>query len=1412
MATVSLQAIYDEARRLLEGGDAVRAIGMAQHMLAYYPDYLEAYRILGEAYLADRQVESATEAFSRVLRADPENIPAHVGLGIAFERAAKPDAAIAKFETALEIKPDLAELRSQLLRLYTDTYGSENAQLRLSRAGLARLYVKGHMLPQAIQEFRAVVAEQPQRLDTRVALAEALWRDGQAEAAVDVAGQTLREFPEALKPNLIVGYNLLSSGEPGGEPFWNKAHALDPYMGVARTLFETLPDADDTQPSLPEWDEQAWLEQQAQLRRDEQAALAVDPAPALAAIPTAGEAALDDELFGAAWLGDTDRSVGAPEREGPPPVSPADDDFLAALLGAQTPAMPEPAPSEAADLPPAAIAPFSLDDLDSAAAAPREAQPFSLDDLEQTEQPARSLTPFSLDDDDFGLDMTPEALPLQADQAAEQLATALPPAEPGPAAPPPFSLDELDADDEPVPLSLQELGLEETPAPATEPELTPFSLSDLGLTDEEISLLGGASTTADLPPAQPEPTADANMPAELKPFSLDELDLDFGGEAATGGSAGLPQSLQPFSLDDPALASLDEPPQQDEPIALPPLPTDEEAQQQGVYSWSEPSSRLGTNFARPQSEETQPAGEESIFSKLMQRRKSDESAQPEPQSPAPVADHELDMSLFSHDDVPLREDAPEPALPPAGAAALGAAALAAGLAAGQQQEAAQSATSQQAATPESAEATRATGDEEPELVPFSLAELGLSDDEIAALGLGEAGTSSPSPSEAPPSQAPTMAAPAPAPSPPAPADAAPPPATEEPELMPFSLAELGLNDDEFAPLELDESLSDEAVPAEDSSGLGLSFEEIEAFDFGDFDLPAEQPAASQSLAPAPAPEPAAEPFDFSGLDSLSEMDAIADNAADADADTEAFDLRGLDNVGNTADYAEPAAPLPADLDIDDVGAALAEGTLQPFSLADLGLSPEEIAALGLDETPANTPEETPLTSFANNVDLPPSDASQFDDPSLTRLLELGRRQAYVDINDIIAEVTDPVAEADRIEAIGQQLHEAGIQIRDGDEIIDMDEVEYADDEFGADAGEDEDFSSALDVPADRAAASEQSEPELTPFSLAELGLSEDEIAMLGLEEQGATAEAAVELPREIFGEPTAADQPAPTQSDAPAEPELVPFSLEDLGLTPDEIAMLSSEATELGESSAAPSQPQPEHDIAPQAETVSDDLQVSLDSLSSLDEVPPMPALSKAQTSEAAAPARSSALSAEDKSALIEKKDLVSNMLADLRGSAERREPVMPPPAEEPPLETAETFETLVPAIDEPPSPSKPSPVRSDQQKLRAAPADLREGASVLDEYLKQLKAESENDVIRLAVARLGSQVDRRDVTADQYRMLIKRGALLDQVVDDLVDLIGDTSDHEFLRKLHRLLGDAYAKQGRYQQAINEYSWTLTRT
>ena len=84
-------------------------------------------------------------------------------------------------------------------------------------------------------------------------------------------------------------------------------------------------------------------------------------------------------------------------------------------------------------------------------------------------------------------------------------------------------------------------------------------------------------------------------------------------------------------------------------------------------------------------------------------------------------------------------------------------------------------------------------------------------------------------------------------------------------------------------------------------------------------------------------------------------------------------------LGEPAAPEAPAAPAP---EIDNLEDAVAAGQVQPFSLADLGLSEEEIAALGLGEpaapeAPAHDQVELDITSAVDDqIDLhPPLDTT-----------------------------------------------------------------------------------------------------------------------------------------------------------------------------------------------------------------------------------------------------------------------------------------------------------------------------------------------------------------------------------------------------------------------------------------------------
>ena len=86
------------------------------------------------------------------------------------------------------------------------------------------------MLPQAVNEFRKVIKNQPDRYDARVALAETLWNNEQEEEASALSHALIAERPNLIKPHLLLGYMQLASGQQEGEQHWDKAANFDPYM------------------------------------------------------------------------------------------------------------------------------------------------------------------------------------------------------------------------------------------------------------------------------------------------------------------------------------------------------------------------------------------------------------------------------------------------------------------------------------------------------------------------------------------------------------------------------------------------------------------------------------------------------------------------------------------------------------------------------------------------------------------------------------------------------------------------------------------------------------------------------------------------------------------------------------------------------------------------------------------------------------------------------------------------------------------------------------------------------------------------------------------------------------------------------------------------------------------------------
>ncbi len=238
MAELTLREYEERIRAFLDNEQFEEAIAWAQHLLRKFPKYIRGYEYLAQAAMETGQEDEALEIFRRVLSTDPESVVAYTGAALIFRRMNVLHEAIWHMMRAFELQPGTPFIREQLRDMYAEYEGRRPGRLKLNRAALGRAHLRNGQYDMAIRELRAELAEDPDRIDLRVALAEALWRAGRYREAVDEAELVLQELPRSLKANLILGQFYTQEGDTDrAAEYLQVAQRLDPENRVARELF-----------------------------------------------------------------------------------------------------------------------------------------------------------------------------------------------------------------------------------------------------------------------------------------------------------------------------------------------------------------------------------------------------------------------------------------------------------------------------------------------------------------------------------------------------------------------------------------------------------------------------------------------------------------------------------------------------------------------------------------------------------------------------------------------------------------------------------------------------------------------------------------------------------------------------------------------------------------------------------------------------------------------------------------------------------------------------------------------------------------------------------------------------------------------------------------------------------------------
>ncbi|MBL8153942.1 MAG: tetratricopeptide repeat protein, partial [Anaerolineae bacterium] len=260
MAVTNLREYLSKLEGLLNAGHAPEVIHHCRHILQHYPKNAATYRLLGRALTVNGRFVEAGDVMRRVLGVFPDDFDAHMSLSEVYRSEKRSDDAIGHLERAYEQQPNNPVVLETLREFYRKYRKQEFGKFQLTGGAVARQYIRNGLYSQAQDTLQRALADQSDRVDLRLLLAQTYWEAGNRMDAGEQALQVLHVLPDCMKANLILGGMWLAEGRPSdAQRYIDRIQSLDPYLALELARGEDI--SDDTF-TLNELDYQRAAEQE----------------------------------------------------------------------------------------------------------------------------------------------------------------------------------------------------------------------------------------------------------------------------------------------------------------------------------------------------------------------------------------------------------------------------------------------------------------------------------------------------------------------------------------------------------------------------------------------------------------------------------------------------------------------------------------------------------------------------------------------------------------------------------------------------------------------------------------------------------------------------------------------------------------------------------------------------------------------------------------------------------------------------------------------------------------------------------------------------------------------------------------------------------------------------------------------
>jgi tetratricopeptide (TPR) repeat protein len=220
---------HDAAWRWFQAGDLARAETGFLALLKRSPQFYPSETALGYLNLARKDFEPAIERFDRVLQTNTGYVPALVGRGEALLALSRESEALAAFEAALTVDPQLQTIarRVEVLR----------ARAQQENVAAARRAAQANRLDEAAQLYEKAIAASPESAFLVRDLAEVEAKQGKTDQALARYRRVIEMDPSDAISRIRIGEMLDARGDlDGARQMYAEANSLEPSAELRRRL------------------------------------------------------------------------------------------------------------------------------------------------------------------------------------------------------------------------------------------------------------------------------------------------------------------------------------------------------------------------------------------------------------------------------------------------------------------------------------------------------------------------------------------------------------------------------------------------------------------------------------------------------------------------------------------------------------------------------------------------------------------------------------------------------------------------------------------------------------------------------------------------------------------------------------------------------------------------------------------------------------------------------------------------------------------------------------------------------------------------------------------------------------------------------------------------------------------------